>query len=123
MRFLSSLVVPGRCPESTSDFCPQLRRVSVFMPSRWPTRAIEPRAFPVSARSSKTIATARSRSSAGCAFLDAMSPNFPRGHSLQGSRGGPHSLYAGGQDRPCERRLLYFYEAVLRTTGGSHDSG
>jgi hypothetical protein len=40
---------------------------------------IEPRAFPVSARSSKTIATARSRSSAGCAFRDAMSPNFPRG--------------------------------------------
>jgi hypothetical protein len=36
-----------------------------------------------------TICTARSRSSAGCGFLDTMNPNFPRGHSLQGTRGGP----------------------------------
>ena len=61
----------------------------VFMPSRWPTLAIEPRALPGSARSSKTIATARSRSSAGCAFRDARSPNFPRDHGLQGTRSGP----------------------------------
>ncbi len=47
------------------------------MPSRWPTRAIEPRALPVSARTSKTIATARSRSLAGCAFRDPMTPTFP----------------------------------------------
>ena len=33
--------------------------------------------------------TARSRSSAGCAFRDAMSLNFPRGHGLQEARGGP----------------------------------
>ena len=45
------------------------------------------RAFPVSARSSKTMFTARSRSSAGCGFLDTMSPNLPRGHSLQRTRG------------------------------------
>jgi hypothetical protein len=37
----------------------------------------EPHAFPVSARNSKTICTARSRSSAGCGFLDTMSPAFP----------------------------------------------
>jgi len=30
--------------------------------------------------------TARSRSSAGCAFRDAMSLNFPRGHGRQGTR-------------------------------------
>ena len=81
----------GPLPGIDSAFCTQLRRVSVFMPSRWPTRAIEPRALPVSARSSKTIATARSRSSAGCAFRDAMSPNFPRGHGLQETRGGRES--------------------------------
>ena len=57
------------------------------MPSRSPTLAIEPRGFPDSARSSKTIATARSRSSAGCCFRDVMSPYFPRSHSLQGTRG------------------------------------
>jgi hypothetical protein len=48
----------------------------VFMPSRWPTLAIEPRTLPDSARSSKTIATARSRSSAGCAFRDANEPQL-----------------------------------------------
>ena len=67
--------------------------------------AIEPRALPVSARSSKTIATARSRSSAGCAFRDAMSPNFPRGHGLQETRGGPSC----GSRRACREirgRLL-----------------
>src|SRR5258708_3841740 len=60
------------------------------MPSLWPTLARVPRELPDSARSSKTIATARSRSSAGCCFRDAMSPNFPRGHSLQETRDGPH---------------------------------
>src|SRR5262249_13288672 len=60
------------------------------MPSRSATRAIEPRGLSVSARTSKTILTARSRSSAGCGFLDTMSPNLPRGHGLQGTRGGPH---------------------------------
>ena len=59
------------------------------MPSLWPTLARVPRELPDAARSSKTIATARSRSSAGCCFRDAMSPNFPRGHSLQETRGGP----------------------------------
>jgi hypothetical protein len=59
------------------------------MPSFWPTLARVPRELPDAARSSKTIATARSRSSAGCCFRDAMSPNFPRGHSLQETRGGP----------------------------------
>jgi hypothetical protein len=49
----------------------------------------DPRAFPVSACNSKTICTARSRSSAGCGFLDTMSPYSPRGHSLQGTRGDP----------------------------------
>ena len=44
------------------------------------------------ARSSKTIATARSRSSAGCCFRDVMTPNFPRGHTLQETRGGPVGL-------------------------------
>ena len=42
--------MPGRCPESISAFSTQLRRVSGFMPSRWPTRAIEPCALPDSAR-------------------------------------------------------------------------
>jgi hypothetical protein len=42
--------------------------------------------------------TARSRSSSGCGFLDAMNPNLPRGHSLQdiprslGNRGGPRPI-------------------------------
>src|SRR6185437_12420237 len=45
---------------------------------------------PVSARSSKTIATARSRSSAGCCFLDTMSLNFPRSQGLQETRGGSY---------------------------------
>src|SRR6476619_5707183 len=58
------------------------------MPSRSPTRASVPRVEPVSARSSKTIATARSRSSAGCCFLDTMSLNFPRSQGLQETRGG-----------------------------------
>ena len=50
------------------------------MPSRLPTRASDSHVFPVSARSSKTTFTARSRSSAGCAIRDAISLNFPRGH-------------------------------------------
>jgi hypothetical protein len=83
----------GRCPESTSAFCTQLRRFSVFMPGRWPTRVIAPRSVPVSVRTSRTISTARSRRSAGCAF-DAMNINFPRGHGLQGNRGGPRSFQA-----------------------------
>src|ERR1022692_206991 len=37
----------------------------------------------------KSMCNARSRSSAGCGFLDTMSPNRPRGHSLQGTRGSP----------------------------------
>jgi hypothetical protein len=32
---------------------------------------------------------ARYRSSGGCCIRDVMSPNFPRGHSLQETRGGP----------------------------------
>jgi hypothetical protein len=47
------------------------------MPSRPPTRAIDPRGFPDSARSSKTIATARSRSSAGCCSAPDLLP-LPR---------------------------------------------
>src|SRR5215831_18296342 len=62
------------------------------MPSRSATRAIEPRGLSVSARTSKTILTARSRSSAGYGFLDTMSPYLPRGHSLQGTRGAPESF-------------------------------
>ncbi len=54
-----------------------------------------PRELPDAARSSKAIATARSRSSAGCCFRDVMSPNFPRGHSLQETRGGPSGGLAG----------------------------
>jgi hypothetical protein len=81
----------GPLPESTSALFTQLRSVSVLMPSRCPTRVIEPRASPDSARSSKTICTARSRSSAGYDFLDIMNPNFPRGHSLQGTRAIQHS--------------------------------
>ena len=77
--------VPGRCPESTSALLHPVAESLGVHASRWPTRAIEPRAFPVSARSSNTIATARSRSSAECGFRDAMSPNFPRGHGLQGT--------------------------------------
>jgi len=50
-----------------------------------------PTRFSCFRRSSKTICTARSRSSAGCGFLDTMNPNFPRGHSLQGTRGSPLS--------------------------------
>ena len=57
--------------------------------------AIEPCGFPDSARSSMTIATARSRSSAGCCCRDAMSPNFPRSHSLQGTRGSSAELVPG----------------------------
>src|SRR5580700_6193924 len=90
MRFLSSLVIPGRCPLSISAFSTQLRRVSGLTPSFWPTLASVPPELPDAARNSKTIATARSRSSAGCCFRDVMSPNFPRGHSLQETRGGPH---------------------------------
>jgi hypothetical protein len=40
------------------------------MPSLWPTLARQPREFPDSARSSKTIATARSRNSAGAGRAD-----------------------------------------------------
>jgi hypothetical protein len=60
------------------------------------TRAIAPRAFPVSSHISKTIATVRSSSSTGCAFRNAMSPNFPRGHGLQETRNDPRSLIFSG---------------------------
>jgi hypothetical protein len=50
-------------------------RVSVLMPSRWPTRAIDPRARSLSPHATRRPRfTARSRSSAGCGFLDTMSP-------------------------------------------------
>jgi hypothetical protein len=45
-------------------------------------------------RGPATILTARSRSSTACGFLDTMSPYLPRGHSLQGTRGGPPFLLA-----------------------------
>jgi hypothetical protein len=80
----------------------QLRSVSVLMPSRWPTRAIDPRDSPVSARSSKTICTARSRSSAKCDF------NFPRGHSLQGTRGSPKGGGQLGATLRCAGLFLAF---------------
>ena len=98
----------GRCPLSISAFSTQLRRVAGLRPSLWPTLASVPRELPDAARSSKTIATARSRSSAGCCFRDAMSPNFPRGHSLQETRGGP-----GG----WKRSNLTMVTAVKRPTG------
>jgi hypothetical protein len=45
----------------------------------------------------------RHRSSAGCCFRDIMSPNFPRGHTLQETRGGPPQplcLVAGSRLAP-----------------------
>ena len=73
------------------------------MPSLWPTLARLPRVLPDSARSSKTIATARSRSSAGCCFLDVTSLNLPRSNSLRETRGGPPvrlTAHAGFGGRP-----------------------
>ena len=120
-------VVPGRCPESTSAFCTQLRKTLGVDAQPMADLFIEPRAFPGPARSSKTIATARSRSSAGCGFRDAMSPNFPRGHGLQGTRGGPLSLPAvvswdhvqtyrtsGSRSRSCRRCTLSRQKRTFR---------
>jgi hypothetical protein len=92
------LFIPGRGagPLPLIHFClrNQLRNISLLMPSHSATRAIDPRGLFVSARTPKTIPTARSRSSAGCGFLDTMSPNLPRGHGLRGTRGGPSQTLA-----------------------------
>src|SRR5215475_11717236 len=88
------------------------------MPSRSPTRARDPRDSPDSARSSKTIATARSRSSAGCRFLDAMSPNFPRSRSLQETRGSSPDVASCGAvegDQAVAGRLVVQGQPGART--------
>ncbi len=124
IRFLSPVAVPGRSPESTSALFTQLRSVSVFTPSCLPTRAIEPRSFPVSARTSNTICTARSRSSAGCGFLDTMSPNFPRGHGhgLQETRGSA-PVWIGTGRAGVIRQAPRWRGAMIRLAGTARRSG
>jgi len=99
-------------PGIDSAWLTQLRSVSGLMPSCRPTCATAPRPPPDSARNSRTIFTARSRSSAGNAFLDTMSPNLPRGHGLHESRGGPdlplhasHGVQVAGGHGPAPLSL------------------
>jgi hypothetical protein len=49
--------------------------------------------FPVSARNSMTMFTARSRSSAGNGFLDTMSPSFPQRSQPPRTRASPPGQY------------------------------
>ncbi len=62
----SSVVVPGRCPESASSRFPQFRRVSAEpMPGFWATPRSAADSFGQSARTSANMRIARRRSSSG----------------------------------------------------------
>lgn len=65
IRCASAVEVPGRCPSSTSACLTQPRNASRCTPSCWATRAMALGAWPVCSRTSKTIRTARSRTSCG----------------------------------------------------------
>ena len=65
IRWTSSVEVPGRSPLSISVRLTQFRSVSAPMPNSPATRLTEPCRSPVCRRTSKTIFTARSRSSGG----------------------------------------------------------
>jgi hypothetical protein len=76
--------------------------VSGLMPSFWPTQARLPRVLPHSPHSSKTIATARSRSSEGDTFVLSRILAFPE-VTASGKLGAVHSSrsaqLAGGRQR------------------------
>ena len=74
MRSLSWVLVPGRKPPSTSAWRTQLRSDSVPIPSCRAIRVITPVRVPVCSKVSKTMRTARSRSSGGYRRWDGWVP-------------------------------------------------
>ena len=89
--------IPGAAPACRMGLCPE----------------------PDAARSSKTIATARSRCSAGCCFRDTMGSNFPRDHSLQETRGGPLTRFPVNPVPDHGRRRRPFRRRKTKPTSGS----
>src|SRR5690606_34461406 len=86
-RVASSVVVPGRCPSSTSAWMTQLRSVSGLMPSCSPIRFSAPGRVAGSRRASTAIRVARSRSSSGYFLGAAMTLILTWIESLHQTRG------------------------------------